>query len=65
MFEDELLEKEESALMLNFLSDLDEGPPSIFGSESCAVWTLGVLDEELYFEDLFEDGGSQDLVNGT
>jgi hypothetical protein len=63
VFEDKLLEEQESAFMLDFLSDLDEGFPSIFGSHSCAVWTLCVLDEELDLEDLFEDRGSQDLAN--
>lgn len=40
VFEDKLLEEQESALVLNFLPDLDEGFPGIFGSESCAVRTL-------------------------
>ena len=65
VFEDKLFEEQEGTLMLNLLSDLNEGLPSIFCSESCTVWTLCVLDEKLDFEDLFEDRGSQDLVNGT
>ena len=65
VFEDKLLEEQESALMLDFLSDLDKGFPSIFGSQSCAIWTLCVLDEELDLEDLFKDRGGQDLVNDS
>lgn len=65
VFKDKLFEEQESTLMLDFLSDLDEGFPCVFGSESCAVWALCVLDEELDLEYLFKDGGSQDLVNNT
>ena len=65
VFKDKLLEKQESTFMLYFLPDLDEGFPSIFGSYSCAFWTLGVLDEELDLEDLFKDRCSQDLANGA
>ena len=55
MFEDELLEKQEGALMRDLLSDLNKSFPGVLGSESCAVWTLCVLHEELDLEDLFED----------
>ena len=37
MFKDKLLEEQEGALMRNFLSDLNEGFPGVFGGESCAV----------------------------
>ena len=63
MFEDKLLEEQEGSLMLDFLSDLDESSPSIFGSESCAIRTLRILDEKLDLEDLFKDRSSQDLEN--
>ena len=56
MFEDELLEKQEGTLMRDLLSDLNKGFPGVLGSESCAVWTLRVLDEELDLKNLFEDG---------
>jgi hypothetical protein len=52
VFENKLLEEQEGALVLNFLSDLNEGFPGVFGSESCTVWTLCILDEELDLEDL-------------
>lgn len=62
VFENELFEEQEGAFVLDFLSDLDEGFPGVFGGESCAVWTLGILNEELDLEDLFKDRGSQDLM---
>jgi len=57
MFEDKLLEKQEGALMRDFLSDLNKSFPGVFGSKSCAVRTLCVLDEEFDLENLFEDRG--------
>ena len=65
MFEDKLLKEQEGALMRDLLSDLNESSPGILGSESCTVWTLCVLDEELDLEDLFEDRGSQNLKDVT
>jgi hypothetical protein len=65
VFEDKLFEEQKGTFMLDFLSNLDEGFPSIFGGDSCAIWTLCVLDEELDLKDLFKDRGSQDLVNNT
>jgi len=55
VFEDKLFEEQEGALVRNFLPDLNEGFPSVFGGKPRAVWTLCVLDEELDLEDLLED----------
>ena len=55
VFEDKLFEEQEGALVWNFLPDLNEGFPSVFGGKPRAVWTLCVLDEELDLEDLLED----------
>jgi hypothetical protein len=63
VFEDELFEEQESALVLDFLSNLDEGLPSVFGSKPRTIRALCVLDEEFDLEDLLKDCGSQDLVN--
>jgi hypothetical protein len=63
VLEDELFEEQEGALVLDFLSDLDKGSPSVFSGKSCTVRTLHILDEEFDLEYLFEDGSSQDLVN--
>lgn len=57
MFKNKLLEEQESTLMRDFLSDLNEGPPGVFSGKSCAVWTLCVLDEELDLENLLKDRG--------
>lgn len=58
VFEDKLLEEQECALMRDFLSDLNEGFPGVFGGKPCTVWTLCVLDEELDLKYLLEDRGS-------
>jgi hypothetical protein len=58
MLEDKLFEEQEGTFMRDFLSDLDKGFPGVFGSKSCAVRALCVLDEELDLEDLLEDRGS-------
>jgi len=58
VFEDKLLEEQEGALMRDFLSDLNEGSPSVFGGDPCTVRTLCVLDEELDLKDLLKDCGS-------
>ena len=55
MFEDKLFKEQEGTLMWDLLPDLNESFPGVLGSESCTVWTLCVLDEELDLEDLFED----------
>jgi hypothetical protein len=55
MLEDQLLEVQESTFVRHFLSHLDEGFPSVFGGEFCAVRALAVLDEVLNFECLFQD----------
>jgi hypothetical protein len=58
MLEDKLFEEQEGTLMRDFLSDLNKAFPGVFGSKSCAVWTLRILDEELDLEDLLEDRSS-------
>ena len=58
MLEDKLLEEQKGAFMWNFLPDLNEGFPCVFGGKPRAVWTLCVLDEELDLEDLLKDRGS-------
>jgi hypothetical protein len=61
VLEDELLEEEEGPLVRDLLSDLDDRFPRVLGGEAGTVQALGVLDQELDLEYLFEDGGSQNL----
>jgi hypothetical protein len=61
VLEDELLEEEEGPLVRDLLSDLDDRFPRVLGGEAGTVRALGVLDQELDLEYLFEDGGSQNL----
>ncbi len=53
MFENQLFEVEESSLVRDFLSDLDNSFPGVFGGEFCAVGALAVLDEIFDLEGLF------------
>jgi hypothetical protein len=62
MLQDELFEEQERAFVRNLLPDLNERFPSIFRSEFSTVWTLGMLNEVFNLEDLFEDGGSENLA---
>ena len=48
-----MFEVEESTLVRDFLSDLDDSFPCVFSSQFCAVGALAVLDEIFDFEGLF------------
>lgn len=52
MFQDELLEVEESTLMWNLLSDLYRGLPGVFCCHSGTIWTLGTENSVGDFENL-------------
>jgi hypothetical protein len=52
MLENELLKVEESPFMGDFLSNLYKGLPSVFGSESCAIGTLPMLNKVFDLEGL-------------
>ena len=61
MFQDELLEEEESPFMRNLLADLDESLPGVLRSEFSAIAALRVLDDVLHLEDLLEYCRCEDL----
>jgi hypothetical protein len=63
MLQDELFEVEESALVVDLLSYLDDSSPCIFRCETGAVWTLSILDDELDLKHLLQYGRSKDLGN--
>lgn len=52
VFEDQLFEIEESTLVRNFLSNLDDSFPCIFGGEFGAIGALSVLDKIFDLEGL-------------
>ena len=65
VFEDELFEVQEGAFVGDFLPDLNEGFPSMFGVGFCAVRTLLICHNEFAFECLLEDGRSESFfLNG-
>lgn len=61
VLEDELLEVQESTLVVDLLSDLDECSPGVLGGETGALGALGSLDDVLDLEDLLQDGRREDL----
>lgn len=50
VFENELLEIQESTFMIDFLPHLDNGLPSVLCSKFCAVRALSVQDDVLNLE---------------
>jgi hypothetical protein len=65
VLEDELLEEEKGALVVDLLPHLDEGTPGVFGGQAGAFGALGVGDDEFDLEDLLEDGRGEDLWAGS
>ena len=55
VFEDELFEEQEGALVRHFLAHLHERFPGVFRGEAGAVGALAVLDEVLDLEYLLKD----------
>lgn len=62
VLEDELLEVQERPLVVDFLSDLDEGTPGVLGGQPRALLALGALDDVLDLEDLLQHCSREDLV---
>ena len=56
MFQDELFEVEKSTFVRDFLTNLDDCFPGVFGVRFCTVGTLLVCYYEFTFESLLEDG---------
>lgn len=61
VLEDELLEVQESTLVVDLLANLNEGAPGVLGGETSALGALRSLDHVLDLEDLLKDGGREDL----
>lgn len=61
VLQDELLEVEEGALVVDLLADLDERSPSVLRGETGALGALRALDDVLDLEDLLQNGGREDL----
>ena len=61
VLEDELLEVQERPLVVDFLSDLDEGAPGVLGGQPRALLALGALDDVLDLEDLLQNRSREDL----
>lgn len=61
VLEDELLEVQESTLVVDLLANLDEGAPGVLGGETSALRALGSLNDVLDLEDLLKDSGREDL----
>lgn len=62
VFQDELFEVQEGAFVGDFLADLDQGFPSMFGVGFGAVGTLLICYNEFAFERLLENGGSESFL---
>lgn len=61
VLEDELLEVQERPLVVDFLSDLDEGTPGVLGGQPRALLALSALDDVLDLEDLLQNRSREDL----
>lgn len=61
VLEDELLEVQERPLVVDFLSDLDEGTPGVLGGQPRALLALGALDDVFDLEDLLQNRSREDL----
>lgn len=61
VLENELLKVQESTLVVDLLSDLDECSPGVLGGETSALGALSSLNDVLDLEDLLQDGRREDL----
>lgn len=64
VLEDELLEVQERALVVDLLPDLDERAPGVLCGESRALGALGADNDILDLEDLLQDCRREDLRRG-
>mmetsp|Transcript_57492 Transcript_57492/g.136740 ORF Transcript_57492/g.136740 Transcript_57492/m.136740 type:complete len:224 (-) Transcript_57492:178-849(-) len=62
VLEDQLLEEEESALVVHLLPNLNAGAPRALGSHHVAVGALEVVDHHLHHKHLLENDPREDLL---
>lgn len=62
VLEDELLQVEEGAFVVNLLPHLDHCSPGVFRRQPCALGALGTRNDVLDLEDLLENRRREDLA---
>ena len=65
VLKDELLEVQESTLVVDLLSHLDERSPGVLGGQSSTFWTLRSGDGVFDFEDLLQNRRGEHLATSS